>query len=225
VNGLGYVLSAGFGGVFGTSELITRYRDKPGAALLTVAGLAYVGINAAVSVLALGVTCVFGWSFGLSPAATPPQVQTVQVLVTGFAAMTVLRSAIFTVRVGNQDVGIGFNAIVQAFLRSTDAAVDRGRGVQRDRAARVMDDVSFDKAKVVLPSYCLGLMQNLSKEDEETLGREVARIATLTIDNGSKSRLLGLAIVNVMGDRVLQAAVASLGEQIAVTATTAATGR
>jgi hypothetical protein len=59
-------------------------------------------------------------------------------------------------------------------------------------------------------------MQNLSSVDQESLARQVEVINKLKADNSVKSRMLGLAVVNVMGTRTLLAAVQSLGDKIRV---------
>jgi len=58
-------------------------------------------------------------------------------------------------------------------------------------------------------------MQNLSPVDEEALARRIEVINRLKADSSVKSRLLGLAVMNVMGSQVLTYAIRSLGEKIA----------
>ena len=214
-----YVLAGLLGAVFGASELLTRYRDDPRAALSTLAGLTYMAVNVLVAAVTVAIAELFGWTFGL-PVSSPAKVRAVQVIGAGLASMAVLRSSLFTLRMGSQDVGVGLNLVAEAFLRAADAAVDRRRGVARDLSVRVMDAVAFEKTVIVLPSYCMGLMQNLSTDDETALARRVAAIRDLATDDSIKCRLLGLAIINVMGERVLVTAIDSIGDRIKVVPTT-----
>ena len=133
----------------------------------------------------------------------------------GLAAMAFLRSSLFTVRIGNQDIGFGFALLVQPLLKATDAAVDRRRGLARDVAVRrVMAEVSFVKAYQWLPAYCLALMQNLAKEDQAALGQQIEGIARMNASDAARSRLLGLALMNAVGEKILITAVESLSRDI-----------
>jgi hypothetical protein len=214
---MSYIAAAILGAIFGIAELFSRYRDEPKRAFQSPPGLLYVAINSAVSAGALLIATVFDWRFGVTgelDGTVPNKLTVIRVIVSGLGAMALLRSSVFNLRVANHDIGIGFNPIVQAFLRAADSAVDRGRGVQRDFAVRLMDQVAFEKASAPLPAYCLALMQNVSKEDQIALGREVEGIVKMKADPVIKSRLLGLAIMNIMGEQVLITAVGSLGERI-----------
>lgn len=77
-----------------------------------------------------------------------------------------------------------------------------------------MDKVLFKKAQVALPAYCFALMQNVSAEEQATFGRQIAQLSTADMTDEVKTLTLGLALMNVVGDAVLTAAVQSLGPQI-----------
>jgi len=134
--------------------------------------------------------------------------------------MALFRSSLFIFRVGNSEINFGPVFVLQILLGVADRAVDRGRGWSRSAdVGEIMKDVSFEKAKELLPIYCLALMQNLSKEEQEALGRDVASIAATTISdpiaaNRQKSVLLGLRLLSVVGTDLLQQAVKSLGGDI-----------
>jgi hypothetical protein len=211
-----YVAAATFGGFVGVAELLPRYRDEPWGALKTGPGWLYVGINATVAAAGYAIARVFDWKFGLPATADSPKVQATQLIVTGFGSMTILRSTVLTFRIGSREVGVGFNAIVQAFLQTADDAVDRRGAVHRSKAVKMMESVSFAKAVTILPAHCLALMQNLSQDYQDSLGRRVEEIGKLATDEIEKIRLLGLAIINLMGEDVLVTAVETLRDQITV---------
>ena len=219
VSGLGdFAIVALFGGLWGLSEIVSRYRDAPAAAVRSLPSVLYIVINAAVSFASLFLTRVFGFSFGTTWAAGDAKLRAIQVLASGFAAMAVLRTSVFTVRVANHDVGIGPSAAVQAFLRAADAAVDRQRSVQRESSVSLLGNVPFDAAFVALPLHCLALMQNLPDEDQKRLAGELERIKKVKANDALRCKLLGLALLNVVGEEVLGAAVKSLKEQLKIEA-------
>jgi hypothetical protein len=95
------------GAVIGASELISRYKDDPGAALRSWPAVFYIAINSAASVAALGLIRANGW-FGPS--------QWTQILMAGVSAMAFFRTSLFVVRAGDRDVGVGPSGFLQIFL-------------------------------------------------------------------------------------------------------------
>jgi len=139
----------------------------------------------------------------------------VQVLIAGVSAMAFFRTSLFTVRAGDRDVGVGPAAFLQIFLAAADRNVDRLRAGARSKAvAEIMKGVDYTKARQSLPPYCLALMQNVSSEDQEELGRDLDRLDQSPAEPSVKVRLLGLELINVVGIDVLTTAVQSLGDQI-----------
>jgi hypothetical protein len=203
------------GALFGLGELVSRYRDEPRRAATVLPSYLYLTINAGIAVSALALMRGFGWNVSVSGTGTASSARLGQVLIAGLGAMAFLRTSLFTARIGNQDVGIGPSVIAQSLLKAADAAVDRRRGVARDVAIRtVMSGVSFEKAYQLLPSYCLALMQNLAQEDQAALGQQVEAISRMNSTDAAKSRLLGLALMNAVGEEILIAAVKSLSTEV-----------
>jgi len=198
--------AAALGGLVGASELISRYKDDPVAALKAWSGILYVAINIAASMGALGLIRANAW-FGPSRWA--------QVLMAGVSAMAFFRTSLFVVRSGDRDVSVGPNGFLQIFLAAADRAVDRKRAAARsDAVAEVMKDVDFTRALQALPPYCLALMQNVSPEDQQVLSRALEALQKREVEPSVKSRLLGIELINVVGVDVLTTAVKSLGDQI-----------
>jgi hypothetical protein len=194
------------GGIVGASELISRYKDDPGAAIKSWPAILYIAINAAASVAALGLIGTAGW-FAAS--------HWTRILLAGVSAMAFFRTSLFVIRAGERDVGIGPSGFLQIFLAAADRAVDRRRATARsDAVAKVMKNVDFDKAVRALPPYCVGLMQNVSPEDQQVLGRALQDLESREEDPALKALLLGLELMNVVGVDVLTTAVNSLGDQI-----------
>lgn len=211
-----YLTAFALGTLFGIAELVSRYKDEPLRALWTRAAFLYLLVNAAASVGALHLIRVFGWVSD----GEPLQAAYKQVLIAGLGAMALFRSSLFIFRVGNSEINFGPVFVLQILLGVADRGVDRKRGWSRSAdVGTIMKDVSFEKAKVLLPIYCFALMQNLSKEEQEAIGLDVDAISAIslpdeTIANQQKSVLLGLRLLNVIGTDLLDQAVKSLGNDI-----------
>ena len=129
--------------------------------------------------------------------------------------MAFFRASLFIVRAGDRDVGVGPSGFLQIFLTAADRDVDRKRATARsDAVAQAMRGVDFDKAKKALPPYCLGLMQNVSPEDQQTLNQAIEALDKSDAPPAVKALLLGIELMNVVGVDVLTTAVNSLGDQI-----------
>src|SRR5207245_7312407 len=101
------------------SELVSRYKDEPGAAIKNWPAIFYTAINSAASVGALGLIHATGW-FATS--------RWTQILMAGVSAMAFLRSSLFVVRAGDRDVGVGPSGFLQIFLAAADRAVESPAG-------------------------------------------------------------------------------------------------
>ena len=203
---LDWAAAAVLGGAVGASELTSRYKDDPGAAIKSVPGIFYIAINCAASVGARGLIHAYGW-FGQS--------RWTQILMAGVSAMAFFRSSLFVVRAGDRDVGVGPSGFLQIFLTAADRAVDRKRATARsDAVAEVMKGVDYTKALRALPPYCLALMLNVPPEDQQVLSKALDILDQRDVEPSVKALLLGIELINVVGVDVLKTAVKSLGDEI-----------
>lgn len=212
-----HAIVAVLGVLVAVGELSARYRDAPLIGLLrSTPAIVYMAINAAAALAALVVVDAFGWTFGVSPdTGHGSAARLTQLLVAGFGSVALFRTSLFTVRAGDRDIAVGPSTFLQLALGAADREVDRLRAEARVSAVtRIMRDVSFEKARQALAAYCLALMQNLPKEDQEQLARQLAALGDATMSDEFKSLLLGLALMNVVGEGVLTAAVDSLKGQL-----------
>jgi|GEM_PF-3047525 len=206
-------IAAGYiGAMVGIGEIVARYRDAPDRALRTISAGLYIAINAIASVVAMYAV----WTFNLALAATGPRTMIQQIFLAGFGAMALFRTSVFTVRVADHDIGIGPVAFLQVILGATDRAVDRIRADARAAAISTsMAGVSFARAQAALPAFCLALMQNVPADEQNAVGTATkALIGSDELDDETKTRNLGLALMNVVGDKVLHTAVMHLAETI-----------
>ncbi|MCW2913021.1 MAG: hypothetical protein JWN52_1089 [Actinomycetia bacterium] len=207
-----YLIAAALGALVGATELISRYRDRPASLIRVISTWAYVLINAAAGAIALLLMHIFGWDFGATDAGARGATQ---VLVASFGSMALFRSALFTVRIHDQDVAVGPSTLLTALLAAADRGVDRM--VARNRsteARRIMVHVSFEKAQLALPTLCLALLQNVSAGDQRDLRTAVDALAASSMTDRQRALNLGLLLMNVAGPDVVRAAVDALQDEI-----------
>jgi len=129
--------------------------------------------------------------------------------------MVLFRSAVATVRVGDQDTAIGPSIVLFTLLAIADRSVDRSRGGDRSkRVVKIMKDVSFEKSRIALPAYCLALLQNVPAEEQQDLTNAVNSLAGSPMSDSLKSLNLGLLLMNLAGPALLTAAVDALQAEI-----------
>lgn len=209
---IAYAIVVAIGCLVGAAELISRYRDRPTSLIRVPGTWAYVLLNGSAAAGALLLIHAFGWKIGAKSAGS---VETAQVLVAGFGSMMVFRSALFTIRVGDEDVAVGPSTLLFSLLTAADRGVDRVQAKTRSAdAGRIMAGISFERARLALPTYCLGLLQNVSAEDQADLRTAVDALAASEMTDGQKALNLGLLLMNVAGPDVLMAAVQTLRDEI-----------
>jgi len=207
-----WVLVFAAGVIIGASELVARYRDDPWRAVWNGPGVGYLFVNGAAAVLTFFCLLVvaLGWNKEAEKTLTAKGLLT-SLLASTVGSAAILRSAIFKLKIDNNDVSIGFAAIVDIFLSATDRAVDRKRAGPRAKAVgEIMDNISFQKAQSALPAYCFALMQNVPGEEQKRFADQISALARDTMDDHVKTSNLGLALMNVVGESVLRQAVENL---------------
>jgi hypothetical protein len=203
---------AGLGALVGVSELVSRYTDAPEDALLAWPGLLYVTVNVLAACAAFGLAHGFDL---LKLGDTSARLLT-ETLVAGIGAMAFFRSAVFTVRVGADDVAVGPASILQVIMNAVDRACDRERARPRaEFVSTLMNGVSFEAAANILPQFCFSAMQNVSVADQQIVLEWVKAIKTAKdIGDDQKTLLLGLRLLNIVGTEVLESTIKGLGPRI-----------
>ena len=201
-----FLAAGALGALVAIAELVSRYRDDPAAALISLPAVIYVGVNAAAAVGALYLIHAFNWSFG----AVGGTLGLTQVLVAGFGSAAVFRSSLFNVTAGDQVVGIGPSAVLNVILAAADRAVDRQRAaIRAETAAEIMKDFSFADADSLL-RYSVATMQNISSDEATVIENQIARLrdaANAQVSDSVKSYILGLCLLTITGRKVLERAV------------------
>jgi hypothetical protein len=209
-----YLLAAAIGAAWGFAELAVRYQDSPMRAAWSRPGAGYIALNAGASALALLVVRNFEWGLGVED---PRKRAWAQIAVAGLGAAVVLRSSIFIVRADHTNVTIGPSTVLEALLGVADRGVDRRRASQRNRSVETAcNGYSFEASHVAVTAYCFNLMQNVHPRVQEAFADKNIKplVANEDMDDETKMKMLGLALMNVVGEEVLVVAVRSVGVPI-----------
>ena len=177
------------------AEIIGKFSDEPLKSLSTPHALLYHLFNGVVAALALRFLLIFGASI-----ATPAD-QLKVVMAAGLGSMVVMRSKLFNLKVGGEDVAFGPDQIVKVFFRFMEAAIDRVRAQSRVEFVKAkLKDIDFD----AVYDYCntmLDAAQALDSTEKDKAKKAIKEIKTGEIrDTQLRSYSLGFLLLNQMGE-------------------------
>ncbi len=193
----------------GTSlvELLSRYRDEPLKVIATSQfAWVYLLLN---GLLALGAHALL---LDSSFAETETEVRRAGLAVaSGLGAAVILRSRVFTARLGDEQVSIGPGYVVDQLLSIIDAQIDRRRALQRVQiVVDVMKDKDFDGARIHSSTMITGSRQNLSLQEQKDLANQIREVVDRKIPDQEKSYALGFILLDFMGEEFLKAVAVNL---------------
>ena len=194
----------------GVVELVSRYKDNPMRALLTLPALIYIVLNLLACLAMLDVLRVIqpSWLYGTYAGR---QLSLYVVLAAGFGAVALFRSSLFKLKTADGETSIGPAVVLDTLLSASDRAVDRVVATPRGSSiAQIMAGISYERARLALPAYCFALMQNVSQQEQKDVGDQVAQLTTSNMDDQVRSLNLGLTLLNIVGNAVLRSAVDAL---------------
>lgn len=193
----------------GTSlvELFSRYRDEP---LKVIATSQFAWIYLLLNgLMALGAHAVLLDSY-FSTVDSVTSRGGVAVF-SGLGAALILRSRVFTARVGDEPVSIGPGYVVDQLLNIVDAQIDRRRALQRvSIVVSVMDGKDFDGSRMHAQTMITGSRQNLSLQEQKVLANQIREVVDRKIPDQEKSYALGFILLDFMGEEFLEAVAAKL---------------
>ena len=206
-----YLLIALIGGSIGTIELLLRYRESPPFFKIPQFWV-YIIFNSLPGVLTFWLMQIYALDFGFDPALEASKIVWTQTLIAGFGSLIFLRSSLFIARVGDQDIPVGPISLLVVILDSMDREVDRRRAARRvETTRRIMKEIPYEVAAETLPLFATALMQNLPKSDQEQILVEIKGVSqNETLTNDTKSQLIGLILINYVGEDVLEGAAEAL---------------
>jgi hypothetical protein len=193
----------------GTSliELLSRYRDEPIKVIATSQfAWVYLLLN---GLMAIGAHAVL-----LDSGFTTVDTQTSRATLavgSGVSAALILRSRVFTARLGDEQVSIGPGYIVDQLLGIIDAQIDRRRALQRvSIVVGIMDGKEFDGSRIHAATMITGSRQNLSLQDQKDLANQIREVGDRKIPDQEKAYALGFILLDFMGEEFLKAVSAKL---------------
>ncbi len=193
----------------GTSlvELLSRYRDEPIKVIATSQfAWVYLLLNGC---LALGAHAIL-----LDSSFTTVDTQTQRAglaVAAGLGAAVILRSRVFTARLGDEQISIGPGYVVDQLLGIIDAQIDRRRALQRVQiVVDVMKDKDFDGARIHASTMITGSRQNLSLQEQKDLANQIREVDDRKIPDQEKAYALGFILLDFMGEEFLKAVVVNL---------------
>ena len=207
-----YILALAIGVVVGASELVSRYRDEPLQALTSTPGVVYCLLNGLVSALVYGLLVRYGKN--ILPGIANDRLMLS--ITAGFGAMALLRSKFFTLRTqAGEDVAIGPDAAVQAFLEAADRSVDRVRAQRRlklvvEWAQRIKPpEPGNDFLRVSLAAF-----QNLSGDEKKIFFGVIDEVAQKPYSPELRLQAIAYGLLNLSGERIFRAFMTSLKEYV-----------
>ncbi len=142
------------------SEIIGKFTDEPIKSLKTTYALIYHVANGLIAVFALK------WLFLNNGNKVPEGLDSVKyVLSAGIGSMAILRSKIFTMKVGNEDIAFGPEQLVTVYFRFMETAMSRVRAKARiDFIEQNLKNIQYD----MLYNAALVMIDSLGGETDYT---------------------------------------------------------
>jgi hypothetical protein len=183
------------GGFVGLSELLSRYAWKFGDIVRSGWGLVYLIANGIVATIAY--TAALQW--GLLPDLAA-KAEAWRACVIAILSMAVLRSALFNIKVGDKDVGIGLTAFIEIYLRHAERVLDqRIQNTRWQTISELVDGMSYSGTRNYLFAVAQGVLRSLSHDEVEALRNEVAKIDLLEADDPTKMEIFAMRISEKTG--------------------------
>lgn len=192
------------GGLSATGDLVSRYRDEPMLAVLSLPGLAYLAMNGAVGLFTYH---YFGSTPSESGDPTPVWADNpvLNAVAVGTGAMLILRSKLFTIR--SEDGGetsFGPALLVEAILKALDREIDRRRASARHQLVFTsLNNIEVENLDGVVAYFQMSLLsfQNLSESEKAQLAAIVEEYRDYPDWSPAlKTMAIGFAILTVAGE-------------------------
>jgi hypothetical protein len=198
------LVAALLGAVIGGAELVGRYQDRPGAALLSPSGLLYVAVNATGSTLALIAAEALGWTFVLPAGSPEVGAEVAQVMAAAVGSAALLRSSFMIAQ--DKGVSIGPVLLLSGLLKIVDAAMDRKRALSR-LSGNDLHGLSFARDHAALVELCSHALRRYDLAEAQRLGELAADLQSRDdLTDADKLDCFGLELSRLVGDRALRKA-------------------
>jgi hypothetical protein len=209
-----YLIVMMLGVLVGFIEIISRYQDAPFKTALTWPSMFYMWVNALVAASALWLIRLFGWNFLPVESTNESVIRWTQVITAGLGAMAIFRSSLFVMGKEDKEIAVGPSTVLKILLDTIDKEVDRVRGQERAQAIKdLMENIDYEDVTKDLINLCTGLMQNLSDEENQAIEDAKAKVVIATRDPEVRKYLLGLKIIDLVGEDILRQAIQIRGKE------------
>lgn len=182
------------------AEVIGKFSDEPIKSLGTPHAVAYLLFNGLIAAFALHVVMIYEMPVGTA------QDELKAVIVAGLGSMLIMRSKLFNIKVGGEDVAFGPDQIIKVFFRFMEAEIDRVRAQTRIDFVRAhMSDIDFDRVR----NYSLTMLEAAQALDDKARQacqegiRKVTEMPFGADDKQLKAYHLGFILLNTMGENFL----------------------
>jgi len=181
------------------AEIIGKFRDEPIKTLRSGYAVCYHVFNGLIAVFALKLLILNG----VKSEADLDKIKIV--LIAGLGSMLIMRSKLFNIKVGDDEVAVGPDQIMTVFLNFMNSSINRVRSLTRMRfVTEKLQDIDFDKVYV----HCKVVIDS-SQINENDLKKVKDKIDALVGDDKytkqQKSYLLGFFLLNEMGEDFVSA--------------------
>lgn len=210
----GYIGALLIAAIVAAIELVTRYRDDIGRAIMTAPALFYIALNGLAGLgTAWAMMNLYPAVVSTDGAAGQVPSQALLAVTAGFGSMAVLRAGIMKVKIGQgEEVSVGPGFIIERLLAVVDRLVDRQMASYRGGVADALaQQVEFDAHATALVTECLTRLSNISAEEGQQLTTFANALTGRTdINARQKARSLLMQLLAVVGEKVLRESVQSV---------------
>lgn len=184
------------------AEIISKFGDEPIKALKTWHSLLYHVLNGGVAVFALYFLAL---ATGTRPdfAGVDDMVELQYAVAAGVGAMLLLRSKLFNIKVGEENVSFGPDQMVKIIFKFMESEIDRLRARDRMKfVVKYLSNIHFDNVY----NHCVTMFgragQVLGEVEKKACLDELVKLKSNTeLDLQQKSYHLGFIFLNRMGER------------------------
>jgi hypothetical protein len=194
-----YALTVFISIVAASAELFSKFKDEPFKILTYRSSWLYLVLNGSIALLCLYVlthTTLFGKAEDDIVKAA---------LTAGFGSIILMRSKFFKVNVGDKEVAVGPEMIINVYLETLETKIDRERAlIRKNIVEKTMAHIDFQKAKGYVETTILASLQSPSQDTTKLLMVEIDKISESSTEDKEKSLALGYLILDIMGEDFLK---------------------
>ena len=202
------LLGALVGGVGG---IVSEYKRAPFSVFFRLPGFVYLLCNAVASTFALALIYAFGW--GPQGTNSSANVEWIRAILAGVGGVMLFRTTLI-VGSNRRAIGLELSQFLENILSAAKLEIDRAdKSKSVEKVQEIMRNVSFEKAHIRLPRFCAYLM-DMSDKEQKKLGETVKTLYDQQMENQHKTILLGVALIEIVGEKILRQAVESIGDKI-----------